>query len=121
MDTDQNIFEGKSLAEQTKIAKQYILNNFRKNGLLIDDDIISVTSRTANEYSYPKNKNSKDVASSKMRASTELNNLLNIAEYSHSDSDDDRHSIAKDGWDYYKVIFRVGNQNFEGLVNIAKN
>lgn len=121
VDTDQDIFEGKSLLEQTKIAKKYILNNFRKNGLIIDDNNVNVTSRTANEYTHSKTKVSKDVASSKMKASTELNNLLSIAEYSHSDADDGRHNIAKDGWDYYKVNFRVGNSNFEGLINIAKN
>ncbi len=121
VDTDQDIFEGKSLLEQTKIAKKYILDNFRKNGLIIDDNSVNVTSRTANEYTHSKTKVSKDVASSKMKASTELNNLLTIAEYSHSDADDGRHNIAKDGWDYYKVNFRVGNTNFEGLINIAKN
>ncbi len=121
VDTNQDIFEGKNLAEQTRIAKQYILDNFRANGIDVRDNNVSVTSRTANEYTHPKNKNSKDVASSKMKASTELNNLLNIAEYSHSNADDGRHNFAKDGWDYYKVSFRVGNQNFEGLINIAKN
>lgn len=56
-----------------------------------------------------------------MKASTELDNLLNVAEYSHSNQDDGLHGIAKDGWDYYKVNFKVGNQMFEGLINIAKN
>lgn len=121
VDTNQNIFEGKSLLEQTKIAKKYILDNFRKNGLIINDENVNVTSRKANEYTHSKTKVSKNVASSKMKASTELNNLLSIAEYSHSNSDDGRHNIAKDGWDYYKVNFRVGNNNFEGLINIAKN
>ena len=121
VDVDQDIFDGKSLLEQTKIAKKYILDNFRKNGLIIDDSNVNVTSRTANEYTHSKTKISKDVASSKMKASTELNNLLSIAEYSHSNADDGRHNIAKDGWDYYKVNFRVGNNNFEGLINIAKN
>lgn len=56
-----------------------------------------------------------------MKASTELDNLLNIAEYSHSNDDDGRHGIAKNGWDYYKVNFKVGNQTYEGLINIAKS
>lgn len=121
IDINQDIFDEKSLVDQTKIAKKYILDNFREKGLLINNDTINVTSRTANEYTHPKNKTSKDVASSKMRASTELDNLLNIAEYSHSDPDDGCHYIAKDGWDYYKVNFKVGNQTFEGLINVAKN
>ena len=121
VDTDQDIFEGKSLAEQTKIAKKYIIDKFRDSGLLDDSKNVKITSRSANEYTHPKNKNSKSVASSKMKASTELDNLLNVAKYSHSNQDDGRHGIAKDGWDYYKVNFKVGNQMFEGLINIAKN
>ena len=121
VDTDQDIFEGKNLYEQNKIAKKYILDTFRESGLTIGNDNIDVTSRTANEYTHPKNTLKKMEASSKIKASTELNNLLLIAEYSHSNADDGRHLFAKDGWDYYKVNFRVGNNNFEGLINIAKN
>ena len=54
MDTDQDIFDGKSISEQTKIAQEYILNNFRKNGLLKDSDNINVSRKTANEYTHPK-------------------------------------------------------------------
>ena len=56
-----------------------------------------------------------------MKASTELDNLLSISKYSHSDPDDGRHTIAKDGWDYYETLFKVGNNTFSGLINIAKN
>jgi type II secretory pathway component HofQ len=54
VDTDQDIFDGKSISEQTKIAQEYILNNFRKNGLLKDSDNINVSRKTANEYTHPK-------------------------------------------------------------------
>mgnify|MGYP001780650766 FL=1 len=48
VDTDQNIFEGKSLSEQNKIAKKYILDNFRENGIDMNNENIKVTSKTAN-------------------------------------------------------------------------
>lgn len=120
IDTSQDIFEGKSLPEQTKIARRYILDNFRKNGLLLGDEILNVTSKTANEYTHPKNQLPATTKESKMRASTELDNLIEISEFSHSSKDDGRHSFAKDGWDYYKTVFKVGDNVFTGLVNIGK-
>lgn len=121
VDTNQDIFTGKSLAEQTKIAKKYILDNFRQNGIDVNNEKINVTSKTANEYTHPKNQLPSATKTSKMKASTELNNLLSISEYKYSKPDDGRHPLAKDGWDYYETTFKVGNNLFTGLVNIGKN
>ena len=121
VDTDQDIFKGKSLSEQTKIAKKYILDNFRENGIDMNDNVINVTSKTANEYTHPRNQLPKVTKESKMKASTELDNLLNISEYKYSQPDDGRHPFAKDGWDYYSTIFKVGDNIFTGIVNIGKS
>lgn len=121
VDTDQDIFEGKSISEQVKIAKQYILDNFRENGIDINNENIKVTSKTANEYTHPKNQLPTTTKSSKMKASTELDNLLLISNYKYSKPDDGRHPFAKDGWDYYETTFKVGDNLFNGLVNIAKS
>ena len=121
VDTNQDIFTGKSLAEQTKIAKKYILDNFRQNGIDVNNEKINVTSKTANEYTHPKNQLPSATKTSKMKASTELNNLLSISEYKYSKPDDGRHPLAKDGWDYYETTFKVGDNLFKGLVNIGKN
>ena len=121
VDTDQDIFIGKSISEQNKNAKQYILDNFRQNGIDVNNENIKVTSKTANEYTHPRRELNKNNMVSKLKASTELDNLLSMSEYKYTKNDDGRHGIAKDGWDYYKVNFRVGNALFEGLINIAKN
>ena len=119
VDTDQNIFEGKSIKEQTKIAQEYILNNFREKGLLKDDNTINVTRKTANEYTHPKNGLDNTTYSSKMKVSTELDNLLEISKFIKSESDDGRHIFAKNGWDYYETVFKVGNKTYSGWLNIA--
>lgn len=100
-----------------KIRRYQNKQRLKKNiyWIILEKD---VTSRVANEYTHPKNP--KIIISYKMKASTELNNLLSISEYSHSDKDDIRHVITKDGWDYYTVNFKVDVQNFEGLIDIAK-
>lgn len=120
IDTAQNLFEGKSPSEQVKIARKYILDNFRESGIDFENENINVTSKTANEYTHPKNQLPKVTKESKMKASTELDNLLNVSEYKYSSKDDGRHSFAKDGWDYYKTIFKVGDKTFTGLINVAK-
>ena len=121
VDTDQNIFDGKSIQEQIKIARQYILNNFREKGLNYEGGNAKVTSKTANEYTHPKNQLPFQTKQSKIKASTELDNILNISQYKYSANDDGRHSFAKDGWDYYKTTFEVNGVKFEGLINIAKS
>lgn len=119
IDTDQDIFEGKSIKEQTKIAQQYILNNFREKGLLKDDNTINVSRKTANEYTHPKNGIDNTTYSSKMRASTELDNLLEISKFIKNEPDDGRHVFAKNGWDYYETVFKVGDKTYSGWLNIA--
>jgi hypothetical protein len=121
IDIDQDIFKGKSLSEQTKIAKRYILDNFREKGINLDNENIKITMKTANEYTHPKNKLPAITKESKIKASTELDNLLNVSEYQYSTEDDGRHPFAKDGWDYYKTTFEVNGLKFEGLINIAKS
>ena len=121
IDTDQDIFKGKSLSEQTKVAKRYILDNFREKGINLDNENIKITMKTANEYTHPKNKLPAITKESKIKASTELDNLLNVSEYQYSTEDDGRHPFAKDGWDYYKTTFEVNGLKFEGLINIAKS
>lgn len=121
VDTNQDIFEGKDINEQIKIARRYILDNFRENGINFNESNIKVTSKTANEYTHPKNKLPQSTRESKIKASTELDNLLNVSEYQYSSKDDGRHSFAKDGWDYYKTVFEVNGIKFEGLINVAKD
>lgn len=121
VDIDQDIFKGKSLYEQTRIAKQYILNRFKGKELQLKDDTVSVTRKTANEYTHPRKTLQKKDASSKMKASTELDNLLSISKYEYSQKDDGRHPFAKDGWDYYSTKFVIDGNEYTGLLNIAKN
>lgn len=97
------------------------MDAFRNKDLLLNEEKINISSKSANEYTHPKNNLNKTAISAKMKASTELDNLLEISTFEYSRVDDGRHGIAKDGWDYYKTIFRVNDSTFEGLINIAKN
>ena len=89
--------------------------------MIKDGTKINVTSKTANEYTHPKKQLPATTKSSKLKAATELDNLLSISEYQSSNADDGRHPFAKDGWDYYKTVFKVGDNVFTGLINIGKS
>lgn len=124
VDIDQNIFKGKDTKEYSKIAKKYILEQYRDGKKAINlptKEKVVVTGKTANEYTHPKNHLPVNTKTSKMKASTELDNLLEVSEYQYSSKDDGRHNFAKDGWDYYKTIFEVNGERFEGIINIAKS
>lgn len=120
VDTRQNLFEGKPQKEYAKIARREILNHFKGQVLpLGENDLARITSKTASEYAYPNRALSDLKHNAKMRASTELDNLLRTAEYVYSAEDSKNHSEATMGFDYYKAKFVVDGHTFEGLLNIA--
>ena len=121
IDTDQDIFNGKSLSEQNKIARRYILDHFRENGLIYNNENINVNNTTAVKYTNPKEKITRYNNSVKNRISTELDNLLSVSNKISESRDKKNHAFAKDGWDYYETIFKVGDNTFSGLVNIGKS
>ena len=90
IDTDQDIFKGKTLKEQNKIAKKYILDNFKGKLLIIGnkEEHALITRRSANEYTYPKKSLKLIERKSKIKASTELDNILKISKYKYSKKDD---------------------------------
>ena len=121
VDTDQDIFKGKSLSEQNKIARKYILNHFREKGLIYNDENINVNSKTAIKYTNPREKITKYNKTIKNKISTELDNLLSVSKKSSESSDKKNHSFAKDGWEYYKTLFNIDGYYFTAILNIGKN
>ena len=121
VDTDQDIFNGKSLLEQNKIARKYILDHFRENGLIYNDENINVNNKTAIKYTNPKEKITRYNKNVKNRISTELDNLLSVSKKISESSDKKNHSFAKDGWEYYQTLFNIDGNYFTGILNIGKN
>ena len=121
VDTDQDIFDGKSLLEQNKIARKYILDYFRENGLIYNDENINVNSKTAIKYTNPKEKITRYNKNVKNRISTELDNLLSVSKKNSESFDKKNHSFAKDGWEYYQTLFNIDGNYFTGILNVGKN
>lgn len=122
VDTDQDIFDGVDVADYPKIARKEILKRFsgRVIGAAPDDAFVNV--RSADEYAYPADhRMNPEVKAAKMRAATELDNLMRAGRpVEEAVADDGRHEEVKD-WKYYDVTFRVGEQFFDGKINIKRN
>ena len=115
VDTDQDIFKGADESEYKNIAKEYIKNHFVGKYLGKNEDIL-VNGRSAKEYAYPANRRiPREIKNGKYKAATELDNMLSIAEYiRHEETEVGKHEDAVNGWDVYKVLYKVGDRYFSG-------
>ena len=120
VDTDQELFDGKTVAEMQSIARNVIKERFR--GKVLPINTLSnayVDKRSTDEYAYPANRRMDDVIKeSKMRSSVELDNLLTVSDFVRHEDDDGRHKDVTGGWDVYFTRFSVANNMFVGEVKI---
>lgn len=124
IDTDQHLFDNAPKKSYAAIAKRVLLERFAGQTLpLGESDLARLEANQAGEYAYPRKQYDVHSAeyAAKMRAATELDNLLETAEYSHWAKDTKNHKEATLGFDYYKTKFVVDGHSFEGLVNIANS
>lgn len=122
VDTDQDIFEGVDMAEWPRIAREMIRRKFAGRSVGEPPDNAFVNGTTAKEYAYPADhRMDGEAKAAKMRAATELDNLMRAARpIEEAAADDGRHGDARE-WKYYDVLFRVGGKFFDGRINIKQN
>lgn len=120
IDTDQDIFEGADVKDYPKIVRKYMLDKFQGKVFPIGTSSAFVNRNSVNEYTFPANRRQgTDNKTQKMRAGTELDNLLKVGEYIRHEADDGRHPDATRGWDYYKTRFTFDGENiYEGIISI---
>ena len=120
VDTDQDIFDGAEEKNYPKIARDYINAHFKGRYVGEGEARAHVSAATASEYAYSASRRNMSAESrtAKMRASTELDNLLTASSFTEHVSDDGRHPEAVGGWDRYRVAFSVSGRFFEGIVNV---
>ena len=120
IDTDQQIFEGKTTKEIRYIARKLIKEKFGDKVLNVgENDKAYIPKSAGKEYVFPAKHNmDEQILESKYKTSPELNNLLSISIYEGHFSDDGNHPEAIGGWDYYKTRFEIGGLHFSGTVKI---
>lgn len=120
---DQSLFDGKTLEEQALLARSIIKERFA--GKVIGNiNKVFVNGNSAEEYSWLRRTRDNAVAEAKMRASTELDNLIDAGTNFRSEPDGQYghiHKDAVDGFKYFDVIFKVANEYYYGLINIKAN
>lgn len=120
IDTDQNIFEGADVKDYPKIVRKYMLDKFQGKVFPVGTSSAYVNRRSVEEYAYSANRRQdQGTRAQKMRAGTELDNLLKVGEYIRHEADNGRHPDATRGWDYYKTRFTFDGENiYEGIISI---
>ncbi len=120
IDTDQDIFEGADVKDYPKIVRKYMLDKFQGKIFPVGTSRAYVNRRGIEEYAYSANRRQdQGTRAQKMRAGTELDNLLKVGEYIRHEADDGRHPDATRGWDYYKTRFTFDGENiYEGIISI---
>lgn len=122
--TEQNEFDGLTLEEMQSKAKEIIKERFAGKVVGITNKAF-VNSASANEYAYP-SKYIKDVQvkEAKMRTAPELDNLIEAGR-NYRTAEDGRdghvHKKATGGFTYFDAVFKVGNEYFEGVINVENN
>ncbi len=117
IDTKQKFFDIIDPKDYAKNVKKIIVKLFADDTYDIGGKT-SVTHASAKEYAYPKARTKKNIKNAKMRASVELDKLLEVSRFEKHENDNSTHSEAVGGWDYYITLFKVGKRWYQGKVNI---
>lgn len=121
VDTDQHIFDGVSREDYGKVAREYIRSHLR--GKTVDGTTYSRISEK--EYTHSKDTQrlfveNGDKYSAKMRASTELVNLVETGKFiGHEDAKHIK-PVNYNGFDRYSVSFTIDRKSFSGELLIAQ-
>lgn len=121
VDTDQHIFDGVQREELGNVARKYIQERFR--GKTIDGTTYSRISEK--EYTHSKDtqrlfNQSGSEYSAKMRASTELINLVKTGELIGHESAKHTKPVNAGGFNRYNVSFILDGKTFKGELLIAQ-
>ncbi len=120
LQTEQSQFDGLDDKQKTKRAVQVIKEKFAGKVIGIDNRVF-VNGRSAAEYGHPSKNISSDIRDAKMRASTELDNLIDAGtnfRTAPDGKDGHVHPNAVGDFQYFDTTFKVGNEYYKGTVNI---
>lgn len=116
VDTDQKIFEGIDKKDYNTIAKMYMQDYLEGTTKLSANEKVKIGNKGISKYTNPKQLT--HYINEKMKLSTELKNVLEIAE--KVDAGKPTKNTSKyPNWEYYKINFNINGKLFQGLINIG--
>ncbi len=112
-------FDGMTVSQMNKKAKSILMDRFAGKVIGIDNRAF-VNGDSVNEYLHPSKAIDLDTRKAKLTASGEWDNLLDAGIALPNEPDGKDGHIHPDAIDfsYYKTIFKVGTEYFEGIINI---
>lgn len=119
VDTDQDIFEGKTVDEMPAIIQRYIKKKFGGRVIGTGDNRAYVNGRTAGKYTNDGTRYNPKTYENKMRAGTELDNLLDASTFIEHRAYDPHHEEFANGWDIYKTIIHARGEWYEGTISVG--
>ena len=118
---EQNRFDGLSDNEKQKLAEVVIKTKFAQKVIGLDNRAF-VNGTTAGEYGHPiKQITDSTILDAKMRALTEMDNLLDAGfnfRMAPDGQDGHVHPNAAGDFRYFDTIFKVRNEYYPGAINI---
>ncbi|MBR4334042.1 MAG: hypothetical protein IKP72_15310 [Clostridia bacterium] len=119
VDTDQDIFAGKTADEMPSILQKYIKNRFMGKTIGTTNNRAYINSRSAGEYSHPAKSYDNQVYEAKLRTGTELDNMMDAAVFIEHTDADERHPEFPNGWDKYKAAIHVNNKWYIASISVG--
>lgn len=122
VEADQSEFDSLPIEKMQAKAREIIKRKF-VGKVIGTTNKAFVNGRTASEYAYPARFISDNrTKEAKLRASSELDNLLDAGRNFRTKSDGDSghfHENASGGFSYFDVTFKVGDEYYSGVINIV--
>lgn len=121
---EQEQFDDLSIEKQQALAKKIIMSKFGQKVIGVTNKVF-VNRTSAQEYGYPaKFITGDEIKEAKMRASTELDNLIEAGSNFRTKADGADghvHASAVNGFSYFDTLFKFGNEYYLGVINILNN
>ncbi|MBQ9346681.1 MAG: hypothetical protein IJT94_04975, partial [Oscillibacter sp.] len=118
VDIDQDLFDGLTVNEMQTLAKREIVSRFK--GKVIGTEYTAFVKKdSAEHYAYPANRRMDlQQKEDKMRASPELDHIMEASVYRENVPDDGRHPAATGGLDKLDVKFRVNGRMYDAEITV---
>lgn len=120
IDQEQSRFDGHSVEDYPRIAKDIINEKFNGKVIGIDNKMF-VNGAGRDEFANPSKRIPDEYYEAKMRTAGELDNLLDAgANFRNAPDGADGH-VHKDvtgGFDYFDTLFKIGDRYYEAVINI---
>ncbi len=116
---EANVFENMTVSEMNKVAKAILMEKFSGKVIGIDNRVY-VNGSSINEYLHPSKSIDLSTRKAKLTASGEIDNLLDAGKAlpNKPDGEDGHVHPGVIDFSYFKTLFKVGNEYFEGIVNV---